>query len=102
MSVVDDPTGRIHPAPEPSASQEHAEDPGGLVQVSSAVQRFQACRWRRPPENGMPDCCTHRDVMPLTGAKGFDPEAWCPECGFYKLRRTARKRAFSDEPFWRP
>ena len=24
---------------------------------------------------------------------GFDPEAWCPDCAFFKLRRTPKKRS---------
>lgn len=62
------------------------------VAASPAAERFRTCRWRKASENGAPDCCSHRDVLPLTGVKGFDPEAWCPDCGFYKLRRTPRKR----------
>ncbi len=58
---------------------------------SAAVARFRSCRWRKPPENGDAECCTHRDVLPLTGTRGFDPEAWCPDCTFFKLRRTPRK-----------
>jgi hypothetical protein len=27
---------------------------------------------------------------------GFDPEAWCGECAFYKLRRTPKKRNAED------
>jgi hypothetical protein len=65
--------------------------------VSAAVERFRSCRWRKT-ENGAPECCGHRDVLPLTGANGFDPEAWCPECSFYKLRRTPKKRDyFADQ-----
>ena len=59
--------------------------------VSPAMARFKSCRWRRPPEDG-PECCGHRDVLPLAGTTGFDPEAWCPDCAFYKLRRTPKKR----------
>jgi hypothetical protein len=62
------------------------------VEASAAVARFKSCRWRRPPEDG-PECCGHRDVLPLAGASGFDPEAWCPDCAFYKLRRTPKKRS---------
>ncbi len=58
---------------------------------SAAVARFRSCRWRKPPEDGEAECCTHRDVLPLTGTRGFDPEAWCPDCAFFKLRRTPRK-----------
>ncbi len=60
--------------------------------TSAAAERFQACRWRRPAENGTPECCAHRDVLPLTGANGFDSAAWCPDCDNYKLRRTPKKR----------
>ena len=58
---------------------------------SAAVSRFKSCRWRRPPEEGV-ECCGHRDVLPIAGTTGFDPEAWCPDCAFYKLRRTPKKR----------
>jgi len=60
--------------------------------ASPAVARFKSCRWRRPPEDG-PECCGHRDVLPIAGASGFYPEAWCPDCTFYKLRRTPKKRS---------
>jgi hypothetical protein len=28
----------------------------------------------------------------MAGTVGFNPEAWCPDCTFYKLRRTPKKR----------
>jgi hypothetical protein len=59
--------------------------------MSPAVLKFKSCRWRRPPDEG-PECCGHRDVLPLAGTSGFDPQAWCPDCTFYKLRRTPKKR----------
>ena len=62
------------------------------AEVSPAVAKFKSCRWRRPPEDG-PECCGHRDVLPIAGASGFDPQAWCPDCQFYKLRRTPKKRS---------
>ena len=65
------------------------------VAMSPAVERFKSCRWRRPPDEG-PECCGHRDVLPLAGTTGFDPEAWCPDCAFYKLRRTPKKRDPQD------
>jgi hypothetical protein len=65
------------------------------VPVSAAVAKFKSCRWRRPPEDG-PECCGHRDVLPLAGTSGFDPQAWCPDCTFYKLRRTPKKRSPED------
>jgi hypothetical protein len=64
-------------------------------EVSAAVTRFKSCRWRRPPDEG-PECCGHRDVLPMAGTTGFDPQAWCLECTFYKLRRTPKKRDPND------
>ncbi len=58
--------------------------------ASAAVMKFKSCRWRRPPEDG-PECCGHRDVLPMAGVN-FNPEAWCPDCEFFKLRRTPKKR----------
>lgn len=34
----------------------------------------------------------HRDVLPIAGSAGFKPESWCPECEYFKLRRSPRKR----------
>ena len=58
----------------------------------TANEKFQSCRWRKPAENGTPEHCGHRDVLPLTGATGFNPDAWCGDCGYYKARRVTRKR----------
>ena len=62
--------------------------------LSAAVMKFKSCRWRRPPEDG-PECCGHRDVLPIAGTS-FNPEAWCPDCAFFKLRRTPKKRSPED------
>ena len=62
--------------------------------ISAAVMKFKSCRWRRPPEDG-PECCGHRDVLPIAGIN-FNPEAWCPDCSFFKLRRTPKKREPND------
>ena len=73
-----------------------SEPPGaGQPEASAAVVRFKSCRWRRPPEEG-PECCGHRDVLPMAGTTGFDPQAWCLDCTFYKLRRTPKKRDPND------
>jgi len=80
-------------APLPPASDAPQSAPvEDAASVSPAVARFKSCRWRRPPEDG-PECCGHRDVLPMAGSTGFDPEAWCPDCQFYKLRRTPKKRS---------
>ena len=98
MSSMNDPfsvppMSPTSPAPgTPAAQPKPAAD--APVQ-SEAVVRFKSCRWRRPPEDG-PECCGHRDVLPMAGTTGFDPEAWCPDCQFYKLRRTPKKRERDD------
>ncbi|HEV2985736.1 MAG TPA: hypothetical protein VGX46_15180 [Vicinamibacterales bacterium] len=76
----------LTPAPAPAAAQPGPEAPA----QSAAVMKFKSCRWRRPPEDG-PECCGHRDVLPIAGTS-FNPESWCPDCQFYKLRRTPKKR----------
>jgi hypothetical protein len=75
-----------HPrtSPEPAPSEPTAI-------VSDAVIKFRSCRWRRPPDEGV-ECCGHRDVLPLAGTNSFDPEAWCPDCAYFKLRRSPKKR----------
>ena len=77
------PADQAHETPLPSAPPEPL--------VSEAVIKFRSCRWRRPPDDGV-ECCGHRDVMPIAGTNSFDPEAWCPDCAFFKLRRTPKKR----------
>ena len=62
--------------------------------VSPAVEKFRSCRWRATPEDG--EFCTHRDVLPFAGKEGFVAESWCPDCAFYKLRRTPKKRERLD------
>lgn len=57
---------------------------------SPAMQRFQACRWRSPQAQE-PAYCAHRDVLPMAGTAAFNPDAWCPDCGLYKLRRIVKK-----------
>ncbi len=81
-SLTDSPSVPATPAESTSGSETAA--------VSPAVIKFKSCRWRRPPEDG-PECCGHRDVLPIAGTS-FNPEAWCPDCSFYKLRRTPKKR----------
>lgn len=65
---------------------------------SAARVRFQSCRWMQPAEDGHVAFCTHREVKPYAGTAGFDAEAWCPECQYYKLRRAPKKRAPEEDP----
>jgi hypothetical protein len=89
--IVDDPfVTPVVPAPDLAAAP---------APVSAAAERFRTCRWRKAEEDGTPQCCGHRDVLPLTGTSGFQAEAWCPECGLYKLRRTPKKRDYYDERY---
>jgi hypothetical protein len=60
-------------------------------QATGAV-RFNSCRWQQPAEDGNAAFCTHREVKPYAGTTGFDPEAWCADCQYYKLRRAPKKR----------
>jgi len=82
------------PLTTPSSATQTAQAESSPVE-SPAVVKFKSCRWRRPPEDG-PECCGHRDVLPIAGTTGFDPQAWCPDCAFYKLRRTPKKRSPED------
>lgn len=80
---------------EPAAAEQKPE--GATPQPaepSPAVAKFKSCRWRCDPEAG--EFCTHRDVLPFAGKEGFVAESWCPECAFYKLRRTPKKRDYSQ------
>ena len=63
--------------------------------VAPAVMKFKSCRWRCAPEDG--EFCTHRDVLPFAGKNDFKADSWCPECAFYKLRRTPKKRDWAAE-----
>ncbi|HEY3885654.1 MAG TPA: hypothetical protein VGL62_10630 [Vicinamibacterales bacterium] len=80
------------PAPPQDAPPESTPTPE--VTLDPAVARFKSCRWRSAPEDG--EFCTHRDVLPFAGKVGFKAESWCPECAFYKLRRTPKKRERSE------
>lgn len=77
------------PAGTPEATEPGVEP---SQELSPAVQRFKNCRWRKPAEDGAPDHCTHRDVHPITGTTGFSADAWCLDCGHFKMRRNPRKR----------
>ena len=94
-----DEFNQIAPVVAPPAEPRPVEGPADTPQaapapatktVSDAVQKFKACRWRCEPDAG--EFCTHRDVLPFAGREGFSADSWCPECAFYKLRRTPKKR----------
>ena len=93
------PSSTLSPGPTPVAP---ASKPGeGPVTSdrpeSAAFVRFRSCRWMQPAENGNQEFCTHREVKPYAGTQGFDADAWCPECQYYKLRRAPKKRNPADD-----
>lgn len=104
--VASDPIAESPAAAQPEIPAEAAVDPGAeaspqtpmpdaaTLEASAAVMKFRSCRWRSDPEAG--EFCTHRDVLPFAGKTSFNPESWCPECAFYKLRRTPKKRERVD------
>jgi len=85
------------PIPAPSVGAATAAPATSDVPQSASLVRFRSCRWMQPAENGNTEFCTHREVKPYAGMAGFDADAWCPECQYYKLRRAPRKR--TDETY---
>jgi hypothetical protein len=83
------------PADSPAPSPAEAVPPAADALVAPAVMKFKSCRWRCDPDDG--EFCTHRDVLPFAGKNDFKPDSWCPECAFYKLRRTPKKRDWNAE-----
>jgi hypothetical protein len=84
----------VFPPASADSAQGQPSETADTSTVSAAVIKFKSCRWRRPPEDG-PECCGHRDVLPIAGTS-FNPDAWCPDCAFFKLRRTPKKRSPED------
>jgi len=82
------PTETDHEAAHDTSSEGTASESA----PSPGMARFRSCRWQQPAEGGNAEFCTHREVKPFAGTTGFDPEAWCPDCEYYKLRRVPKKR----------
>jgi hypothetical protein len=82
------------PPVDPPTDAPRAADTADQAELNPAVEKFKSCRWRATPDQGA--FCTHRDVLPFAGKEGFKPDSWCPECAFYKLRRTPKKRERID------
>lgn len=81
----------------PAATDAPAAPHDAPAQESAAFARFRSCRWHQPKENGSAEFCTHREVKPYAGTAGFDADAWCPDCQYYKLRRSPKKRQATDD-----
>jgi hypothetical protein len=82
--------------PQAGGTQAEASASPDAPAVSDAQRRFLSCRWRKPADNGVPDHCGHRDVLPMAGTTGFVADAWCPDCEYFKAKRTPRKREERD------
>jgi hypothetical protein len=87
--MIDDTTTGSDRPTSATVTDPKADD--AAVPLTAAQSRFQSCRWRKPPEAGSAPYCTHRDVLPMAGTTGFNPDSWCPDCVFYKLRRVPRR-----------
>ena len=91
---ADDKGSAVTPGAPQAATVIPVEAP---AQESAAFVRFRSCRWHQPKENGSAEFCTHREVKPYAGTAGFDADAWCPDCQYYKLRRSPKKKSANDE-----
>ena len=86
------PVAAESPSPSTSTPPVTSDNP-----QSAAFARFASCRWQQPAENGNAAFCTHREVKPYAGTAGFDADAWCPECQYYKVRRTPKKKSPGED-----
>ena len=92
LAAAGSPATPEAPAAAPTPAPVTSDNP-----QSAAFVRFSSCRWQQPAEDGNAAFCTHREVKPYAGTAGFDADAWCPECQYYKLRRAPKKREPRDE-----
>lgn len=93
--ALQDPADGINPVAPAETSAPAHDAPAGTE--SAAFARFRSCRWHQPKEDGNAEFCTHREVKPYAGTTGFDPDAWCPDCQYYKLRRSPKKKPATDD-----
>jgi hypothetical protein len=83
----------VDPPPTPSSQADGtAAAASDAKPQSTGFVRFTSCRWQQPAEDGREPFCTHREVKPYAGTSGFDADAWCVDCQYYKLRRAPKKR----------
>ena len=82
------------PETEPGPTADGAPPAAAAAAAIAAGLALNFSPRRATPDHG--DICTHRDVLPFAGKEGFKPDSWCPECAFYKLRRTPKKRERID------
>jgi len=82
----------------PSDPPQPPDLPAPTPAATPAQARFVSCRWQRPAEGDQPACCGHRDVLPMAGTTGFNPESWCGDCVYYKAKRAPKARPERPEP----
>ena len=91
--MVDDAVARAQTASStPDEAAESPEDASARQNVPASLARFRSCRWHAPQDDGTAEYCSHPEVQPYAGRNGFNAESWCPECEFYKARRSAHRR----------
>jgi hypothetical protein len=86
----------IDPVADPAAETPTPTPAAEAPALDTATLKFDTCRWRSDKTSTDTPHCTHRDVLPLAGASGFKADAWCPDCSFFKVRRSPRKPNRSD------
>jgi hypothetical protein len=96
-TTADDAPAASDAAPAADTTPAPQADTQAPAAPSQGFTRFNSCRWQQPAEDGNAAFCTHREVKPYAGTTGFDPDAWCADCQYYKLRRAPKKRQPSDE-----
>jgi hypothetical protein len=79
-------------------SNSPSDPPPPAEAPTPAHARFVSCRWQRAAEGDSPACCGHRDVLPMAGTTGFNPESWCGDCVYYKAKRAPKPRTERPEP----
>lgn len=77
----------------PSDPPDNAAPGVEVPAVSQGQARFVSCRWQRAADGDAPACCGHRDVLPMAGTTSFNPESWCADCGYYKVKRAPKARS---------
>lgn len=70
------------------AERSSPETPAATTDIADA--RFHTCRWRNGTDGGVA-YCQHGEVLPYAGRNGFNPQAWCADCAFYKKARRRNR-----------
>ena len=77
--------------PDPAPPQASLDTSAPGPSTSPAVQKFLTCRWHKAADGTSAAYCTHRDVLSMAGTAGFNADAWCTDCPYFKVKRVTRK-----------